>query len=264
MIIDVHTHIYPPETAAKILPKLEEFYGVRARWNATAHDLARAMEAAGVDRAVILPVPTRPDHVEANNRYSRELAAGDSRFIGFGGIHLSVPPDVLRTFRESGLRGVKIQPNAMGTRPDDRALFPFYRVAEEEGLVVLFHAGEEEGGVAGTYSRPAFFVPVLEEFPRLRCIFAHLGGYKRWDEARDLYAYPNAYFDTSYTLGILPDDEFVSIVSELEGRVVFGTDFPFRDPGEELSRLRALLGDDAPQAMGRTAARLLGLEQETA
>lgn len=259
MIVDVHTHVYPPDVAGKILPRLEAFYGVRARWDATADALAVAMGDAGVDAAVVLPVPTRPDHVPGNNEFVAGLAAADRRFIGFGAFFPSMDPAELRRYRARGLRGVKIQPNAMALRPDDPSMFPYYRVAAEERLVLFFHAGEEEGGVEGAYSRPAFFRPVLEEFPDLLCVLAHLGGYRRWDEAAPLRAYPHAYFDTSYCLGILPDDEFVAIVAELGDRVLFGTDFPFRDPREELDRVRTLLGDDAPARLGENAVRLLAL-----
>lgn len=260
MLIDFHAHIYPPEIWKKVINSLEDFYGVKARWDATFESLFKSMDGAGVEKAVILPVPTKKEHVESNNRYYADLSRKYSRLIPFGAVHPDYSSHIVDSFPELGFKGFKVQPNAWRVRPDDSRLSPFYAKAEKMNLLVVFHTGDEEGGVEGKYSRPNYFLPVLEEFSSLKCVFAHLGGYKRWDEAEVLYSYPNAYFDTSYTSGVLPAHKFVEIVNKLRDRVVFGTDFPFRDHREEKEYILKYLGREFLTDIEDNAVKLLGIK----
>ncbi len=257
MLIDFHSHVYPPEVWKKIVARLEDFYGVKARRDATAESLNTSLENACIEKAVVLPVPTRKEHVQPNNTYYASLPEKFPRLIPFGAIHPECSSEILKSFSALGFKGFKVQPNAWQTRPDDKSLFSFYELAEKLGLIVVFHAGDEEGGVEGKYSRPGYFISILEEFPSLKCIFAHLGGYKRWDEASMLYPYPQAYFDTSYTLGILPPDEFVEIVTTISDKVVFGTDFPFRDHLEEKELIKEYLGEAFLNRLAKNAQKLI-------
>ncbi len=255
MTVDFHTHIYQPEVWKKIINRLESYYDVKAKHEATADSLLKSLKEASMDYAVTLPVATRPEHVASNNAYFSRLARQHPQLI-----HPEIEPEVLNNFPLLGFKGFKVQANAWQIFPADPSLLPYYRKAQDLNLIVVFHAGDEEGGIEGKYTRPQFFLPILEQFPSLKCVFAHLGGYKRWDEAEALYSYSNAYFDTSYTLGILPDDEFVEITKRLRGRVVFGTDFPFRSLHEEKEQTIELVGIKAFNEMGNTATRLLNLK----
>lgn len=257
MLIDFHAHIYPPEVWKKVISRLEDFYGVKSKWDATPESLRESLSRANVKKAVILPVPIKKEHVEFNNLSYASLPEKFPELIPFGAIHPEAPPEIVDTFKEMGFKGFKVQPNAWNTRPDSSVMFPFYSRAEKSGLIAVFHAGDEEGGIEGRYSHPEYFVPILEEFPSLKCVFAHLGGYKRWDEAQVLYKYSQAFFDTSYTLGILPPDEFSEIVTKLQDRVVFGTDFPFRDHLEEKQMIAEILGEKILDKMTKNAMKLL-------
>jgi hypothetical protein len=157
-----------------------------------------------------------------------------------------------------GFAGFKFQPNACRCFPDNKSLFPIYERAEELGLLVLFHIGDEEGGMKGEYSSPERYVKVLKSFPRLRVVLSHLGGYMRWESLDTLLPFENAYFDTSYVPRSVEEGEFKKLISKIGlERVVFGTDFPFRDHREEREYIEKILGEKALQKMGEVAQDLL-------
>ncbi|MBI2958655.1 MAG: amidohydrolase family protein [Chloroflexi bacterium] len=120
---------------------------------------------------------------------SREL--GDARAI--------VDEVVLRA--KQGARGVKLHPAMFRLFPYDRELWPMYARCQELGLPLLadsapltrlrvlamypysFDLNDYRPPVE--YGEPENFAPVLEEFPRLTLILAHLGA-PWWDERIDL------------------------------------------------------------------------------
>ena len=104
------------------------------------------------------------------------------------------------------------------------------------------------------YSRPWQMRKVLEAFPKLVCICAHLGGWSEWAEAsKILSAYENAYVDTSSSLYALDREEAAAIIRHYSReRVLFGTDFPMWNPAEEMKRFLSLnLTDDEKEKILR-------------
>ena len=104
---------------------------------------------------------------------------------------------------------------------------------------------------------------VLEAFPKLICVCAHLGGWSEWAEAAEtLSVYENAYVDTSSSLYALDRGEATRIIRcYSRDRVLFGTDFPMWNPSEELERFLALglSGDEQEKILRKNAEDLLRL-----
>ena len=78
----------------------------------------------------------------------------------------------------------------------------------------------------------------MKEFPRLKVIAAHLGGYKAWDEAHELAACggENIMFDTSSALWAITTERANQLISMLGSeRVMFGTDYPVMYAENELN-----------------------------
>jgi hypothetical protein len=257
MIIDFHVHIYPDEVEEKVLSRLEDFYGVKRKHPATVNGLLSSMEKGEVDYAVVLPVPTKREHLQYNEWYA-SLPKVSSKIIPLGGVFSGVDAEMVEEFKKVGLRGFKFQPNACRCFPDDQSLFPLYERAQELGMIVVFHAGDEEGGIKGEYSSPERYVKVLKNFPRLKVVLSHLGGYMRWDGLDNLLPFENAFFDTSYVPQSVEEEEFKKLVSKIGlERIVFGTDFPFRDHQEERDYIERVLGEKALIKMGEVAEELL-------
>ncbi len=259
-VIDFHAHIYPNEVAQKLIPKMEETYGVKRRHNATFASLLQSLQRAGTEKVVVLPIANKPEHIKLNRWYS-ELSQKSDKIIPFGSIHPDNDPKELESFPDLGLKGIKLQPNAQLFYPNEERMFKLYQKAQELDLILVFHAGDEEGGVKGEYSQPESFVKVLETFPHLRIILPHLGGFKTWDKLDLVLGYQNVLYDTSHLPGVIDDQLFLELIQRIGiERVVYGTDFPWSDHKQDQAHVERLLGDQAHQVFWDNPKRLLGLE----
>lgn len=259
MFIDCHAHIYPDDLADKIISGIERFYGVKRAHDATLDALVASLEAGAVDKAVVLPIATKPEHMEMNKWYAN-LAERSDKIIPFGGIHPDNDPRELDAFPAMRLRGIKVQPNALRVFPSDPRLMRFYEKAGELGLIVVFHAGDEESGYRGEFSQPEHFVSVLERFRGLKIVLSHLGGFRTWDKLDLVLGYPDVYYDTAHVPGKIDDDEVRALVERIGiDNVVFGSDFPFADHSEERRALERIFKAQASAVSSGNPRRLLGL-----
>ena len=55
---------------------------------------------------------------------------------------------------------------------------------------------------------------ILEDFPNLTVIGAHLGGYSTWEDSMDILCGKNIYFDTSSTLEFISPELAVKILKK--------------------------------------------------
>ena len=79
MIVDFHTHIFPPKIAATAIESLEsniiEVFGTpqNAVIGATIDDLLNSMKANGIDYSVVLPIATNTHQSTTINNYAAEI-----------------------------------------------------------------------------------------------------------------------------------------------------------------------------------------------
>jgi len=198
MIIDFHTHVYPPEMQA--LP----FW--QGRCPMTIENVLAAQEAAGVDATVIsLPFHELRDMDRAQqlagvrtvNRYFAEL---QDRHASIHAIATTVPHggdpflrELERAVREDGLKGVWILSSLQGSYPDDDEALPFFELAVALDIPVVIHPpsvgfGEERLNIyrlASSVGRPMdnalaisrlIVKGIFERFPTLKLVGSHLGG----------------------------------------------------------------------------------------
>jgi len=258
-IIDFHAHVYPDDVANKLIPKMEAVYGVKRRHDATLKALLESIDNGGVDHVVVLPVANKPEHAQLNAWYAK-LKETSQKIVPFGSLHPENDPDELDSFPSLGLKGIKFQPNAQLFYPDERRMFKFYQKALELDLIVVFHAGDEEGGVKGEYSQPESFVEVLQSFPELKIILPHLGGFRTWDKLDLVLGYKNVFYDTAHLPGNIDDQLFLDLVDRIGiEKIVFGTDFPWSDHKEDADFIKRLLGNKAQKIFWDNPKRLLGL-----
>ena len=106
----------------------------------------------------------------------------------------------------------------------------------EGRLPILIHMGDERYD----YSSPLYLKQALKDFPKLKVIAAHLGGYQRWEEAIECLGseFENLRYDTSSSLSLLPEEYSKQLISHygLEN-CFFGTDFPMWNHQKELNAL---------------------------
>ena len=180
---------------------------------------------------------------------------------------------VLRT--KQGAKGVKLHPGMFSFFPDDEELWPVYEKCQELGLPVLADSGPwPHSHVLTTYplfyqmpqphidyGEPKNFARILEAFPRLTLILAHLGS-AWWDERVELaQKYPNVYFDTAQGFSApdripvvphrsLAEEDAVRVMRKIGvERIMFGTDSPAIAPQPQLEQLLRLPLSDEEKRM---------------
>ena len=137
-----------------------------------------------------------------------------------------------------------------------------YEICQERGLPVLLHTGDHRFD----YSNPRRVARVLERFPNLTVLGAHLGGWSVWEEAeRVLPRFPNFYVDCSSSMYALPPEKTLEIIRTYGAeRVLYGTDFPMWPMEKEIRDFFALelTEEERELILHRNAERLFGIPQK--
>lgn len=167
-----------------------------------------------------------------------------------------------------GARGIKLHPVVQRFSLDDRRLWPAYETAQRLGMVVLTHTGPFEGH-GGELARPGLYVAAMQEFPRLTVVMAHCGGKEYFREAVGMAGeYRNLFFDCCGIVAGAPepgdpsDDDLVGLFRAIGAdRVMFGSDWCFRDPVPDIQRVErlGLNRDEVRHILRENAIRVLEL-----
>ncbi len=260
-IIDVHVHAFPDDLAARAIPQLEAGAGVAARLDGTVSALLRSMDRAGIARAVICSIATRPGQFQKILDWSLQVRS--ARLVPLPSVHPSHPEALaqVRAVKDAGLPGIKIHPYYQDFYLDDPRLAPFFACIEDCGLLVLCHTGFDIAFPRERRADPERILRVAARHPGLRLIATHLGAWEDWDEVeRRLIGRP-VLLETSFALGYAPPERVRRMLLDHPADcILFGSDSPWADQAEELERLRALgLPPEREAALlGGNAARLLG------
>ncbi|MCX5648918.1 MAG: amidohydrolase family protein [Planctomycetota bacterium] len=254
---DVHTHAFPDSLAPKALERL----AAMAVWEkvAPSHDgtlagLLRSMDRAGIERAVVCSVATRPEQVPNISRWSVEIAS--ARVTPFASIHPDYPePEAeIERLSEAGVRGLKFHAEYMGCAVDDARTVRIARAAARAGLAMALHAGYDFAFEKEDLASPRRVRRLHEMVPDLRMLACHMGGWRRWEDALEHVAGLPIYLETSMTL---PCSAKPATQGEAEGRcepeiverllekhpaeyLLFGTDAPWADQAREVEKFLAL------------------------
>lgn len=265
MIIDFHTHIFPDKIAEKTIGKLEESGSVRAYTDGTIKGLKKSMLENNISLSVILPVVTRPSQFDTVNSFAAEITGKDG-IISFGGIHPDTEDyrEKLEKIKELGLLGIKLHPDYQETFIDDPRMVRIIQYAVELDLIVSIHAGLDIGLPDPVHCPPKKTAEMLSRIEKkdARIILAHMGGYDMWDEVEEYIVGKNVWLDTGYTLGHIPEEQFIRIMrNQGADRVLFASDSPWGGQKETLERIRKLnlTGEEMDKLMFKNAQRLLGL-----
>lgn len=231
-IIDLHTHIYPEQIAEKATKSICDFYNLQTELVGTADTLLKRGKEAGIEKYVLLPVSIKPEQVHHINQFIVQEVAKHPEFYGFGTLHAGLKDfdEEIDYIKRSGLKGIKLHPDTQQFPIDDPRLFPVYEQLQGS-LPVLVHCGDKRFD----YSHPRRLRRILEQFPRLQVIAAHLGGWSVYDEAVAILKDTDCYFDISSCLGFLTLEQMKNYIEAYGAdRILFGSDFPIGDPVKEV------------------------------
>lgn len=262
MLIDFHTHAFPPQLAARALEKLSrDSGGLQPQTDGTVAGLKARMEADGVDLSVVHAIATNPKQMHKVNDYAFQMDR-DPQIVAFGSVHPDAPDALqeLERIKAAGLKGVKLHPEFQGFYADDEKMKPIYRKISELGLITLFHAGEDYGYPPPYHAMPEHLKNALRWFDS-PVVAAHWGGIGCGAQVLDKLCGENIFFDLSYGYGAMAKPTAQAIVDRHgPERLLFGSDCPWHRPAWELRLLDSLeLGaEDRERILWKNAAKLLG------
>ena len=266
MIIDFHTHIYPEAVAAKILPAAKRKLKVAVPGTGSPDDLREMMQWGGVSRSVLLPLAKGCQDVSGLNDWIQAAARENLELTAFGAVHpfMEGLEEELDRLEGWGVRGVKMMPLLQQVYPDDPRCFRLYQELVDRDMILIAHAGRDPLDRPEVYGTPERFASLAASFPDLKLVLAHLGGLRMWDAVRDhlLAAGENVYFDTAYVSFYMGGEEMAELIRDIgTDRVVFGSDYPWEEPGRAAEIIRDLGLSEAEEdaIFFSNAAGLLGL-----
>jgi predicted TIM-barrel fold metal-dependent hydrolase len=196
--------------------------------------------------------------------------------MGFGSVdpHAEDAREEMWRAADLGLPGLKFHPTMQAFEPGDQHFYPLWELAQELGLVLLFHTGTcgigagtpGAGGTKIRYSHPGFLDAVAADFPGVTWIAAHFG----WPWFLECLAIAlhksNVWIELSgWAPRYLPPEVVREAGKRLNERTLFGSDFPFISLDRWFEEFEGLgYPEDAREAiLRRNAARLLGLDVES-
>jgi len=262
-IFDAHAHIFPQKVASRAVDSILSFYDELIQdmepGKGTASDLIASGAGVGINRFLISSTATRTEQVESINDFIAGVCT-DPQFVGFGTMHPEFPNPQLEIERilSLSLKGLKLHPDFQEYNIDDPSLFPIYEAAEGK-LPILFHIGD----IRTDYSHPHRLAHILEMFPDLVVIAAHLGGWSLWDDFNHSLFERNVYIDTSSSLMLIEKETAVDIIrSHGIDKVLFGTDYPMWSPEAELERFLSLglTKEENQKILWENGRKLFGLQ----
>lgn len=266
-IFDVHTHTYPEAISEKAVKALNAFYEFVSEGDGTYKGLTDGAKEAGVEGFLLFSVATNAHQVPKVNDgiAAQAKASRDEGFktVGFAGMHQDFPDMEAEIERciKMGLKGVKIHPDIQGVDIDDERMLRLYEIVEGR-IPVYFHIGDNRPEYQ--FSQPEKLRRVLDMFPRLEAVAAHLGGYMSWVQTENCLAgHERVWYDTSSALWAMTPEFARHMISVLGSeRVMFGTDFPVKTLDTEIKRFLAidLTEKEREDILYNNAARFLGLD----
>lgn len=269
MIIDFHVHAFADSLAERAMNNLLGYiknsglpFPPAAYTDGTVKGALSMLDKNGIDKAVLLPVATKPSQFETVNAWSREQAELDGRLIPFGAVH---PKDEnifghLEELKERGYKGIKLHPDYQGFYADDEDMIPIYRKCAELGLIVVLHTGVDALSPNEIHATPERMARVFDKV-EFAAVLAHMGGHFCHDDVMKLLKGSCAYYDTAFMNGTSPERMTELIEALGADRVLFASDCPWNDSADDIRLINECMisEEDKEAVFSGNAVRLLGL-----
>ncbi len=282
-IIDSHVHTFADDDIAdKIISSFNRLYDIEFTnpGNGTVDNVLRNMETAGIDRTVMANFAP-PKIIEHNNIWTLETAGkSGGKLIPLVSFHPEMQGALaghLERYMELGAKGIKLHPMAQGFDVRESRMDELYRECNKLRFPVLIHCGRVANARLNEFSDYECIVPIIEKFPEMPVILAHMADGNVECVLEASKKYENVYFDTSIVITGYPeimdtnepswldDDQVVSIINETGAhRILFGSDFPWGSPVHDLNRIMNLRLKDEQKRLifNKNARKIFRIDQE--
>lgn len=262
---DFHTHAFVDSLAERAVGALAETSDIKPFTDGTVKGLLELMDSCGIERAMVLPVATKPSQQTNINNWAAQIMSG--RLYCCGSVHPDAEDacEEVSRIKLLGLCGVKFHSEYQYFCPDEKRMYPIYEAMEREGLLAVFHGGWDPYSKDIIRGTPEVFAAVARDFPDLKIVVAHLGGMNLWDDVEKHLAgkFDNVYLDVSVIAGYI-DEKQLERVIRTHGcdRILYGSDCPWSDPKSEIEMIErlCLTEEERELIFFKNAEKLLGLE----
>lgn len=239
--IDFHTHAFPDALAERTIPALAAKGSVTPALDGKVSSLVASMDRAGIERSVVCSIATQPRQFEAILAWSAAIRS--SRLVPFPSVHPADPDclERLSRIRAEGFAGVKMHPYYQEFTLDEGRMFPVYERIAREGLILVMHTGYDIGYPRDPIATPQRVVNVVDRVPELRLVATHMGAWDDWQEVLRLLSGRPVYMDCAFSLEFLvADDARQLFTRHPQEYLLFGSDSPWADQGQEIAKLKRL------------------------
>ena len=248
-IVDVHVHFMPARVQAKVwahFDRLDPPWPIRYRMSEP--ERLATLAALGVRRHTALAYSHRPGMAEWLNDHTLALGRAEAAVVpSFTFYPEAGVEDYVERALQAGGAVAKVHLQVGKFDANDPLLDPVWSRLAALRVPVVLHAGAVPDGSGGqAWCGIAPVSRLLERFPALRLVIAHLGAPDYDDFVALAESAPEVRLDTAMVfgsaalLGAFPS-RLVDRLAGLERQVVFGSDFPTL-PGPVAAQLAGLAG----------------------
>jgi len=138
----------------------------------------------------------------------------------------------LRAARSRGVRFLKIHPLIMRCDTLDPACAPFFALAAEARMPIVYHTGSGNWDWNTDATRPSACAGLADRFPGLPILMAHCGVFGGSDDFEQAVsaceAHSNLYLETTAALLSVHRDRWLDALYRVgPSRIVYGNDYPW-------------------------------------
>ena len=242
-IIDFHTHFFPEHIQNLIYDWFDNSgWGIYRRYK--LEEAIKKLQEVGYQRWVVAVYAHKKGIADFLNKWVSEISIQYPEIIPAGTIHQEDnTSEVVKKAFEYGVKGIKFHTHISLAPPEDERLFPVYEEIIRRNNFLILHGSihPTDAGfirdfdpyeVSGAYH----VSKLLEKFPELTVIVAHMGMGEYEEFGKLIEKYPGLYLDTTMTHCMEfvqikhpetpppPDDVFLE---KFSNRILLGSDFPF-------------------------------------
>ena len=261
-IIDVHCHIFPEKIANAAAQNIGTYYSLEVNGDGTLKRMQELAEKVNMHKFLICSAATKAINVEHANDFVHNAVISNEMLAGLGTTHAdydSTEKEIERII-QMDLRGLKLHTDFQGFDIDSPKMDTAYRLCEKHRLPILFHVGDPKCD----HSRADKLYNVMQKFPDLIVIAAHMGGYTTKALSEKYFVGTNVYFDCSEWHNFMSADELTDMIRRhgVE-KILFGSDYPLYSTAvtaEKLFNEAGLTEDELEKIFFSNASKLFRID----